>query len=226
MSGGRVEVGLGAGWNEDEHRRLGFPFPPIDERATCSRSSWRSSTGCGTSPTAGRSRAPTTGRGRSIFRPKPRPAARPPILVGGDGSPRSMRIAARYADEFNLIVVRSRKVAGAARGRSTRPVAPIGRDPATHRPVGDGRDADRPGRGRGRRRRDASAPGRSSSRTSRPRRGSRRASERWILGTPDEARAQVAAYAAAGVERIMLQDFLPRDLEMIDLLGAEIVRRR
>ena len=47
---------------------------------------------------------------------------------------------------------------------------------------------------------------------------------RWILGTPDEARAEVAAFEAAGVERLMLQDFLPRDLEMIDLLGAELVR--
>jgi alkanesulfonate monooxygenase SsuD/methylene tetrahydromethanopterin reductase-like flavin-dependent oxidoreductase (luciferase family) len=48
--------------------------------------------------------------------------------------------------------------------------------------------------------------------------------QRWILGTPDQARAKVAAFEAAGVERLMLQDFLPRDLEMIDLLGAELVR--
>ncbi len=39
---------------------------------------------------------------------------------------------------------------------------------------------------------------------------------RWIHGTPDAARAQVAAFAAAGAERIVLQDFLPRDLAMID----------
>jgi alkanesulfonate monooxygenase SsuD/methylene tetrahydromethanopterin reductase-like flavin-dependent oxidoreductase (luciferase family) len=48
---------------------------------------------------------------------------------------------------------------------------------------------------------------------------------RWIFGTPDEAQATVARFAAVGVERIMLQDFLPWDLEMIDLLGAELVRR-
>ena len=45
---------------------------------------------------------------------------------------------------------------------------------------------------------------------------------RWILGTPDQARAMVERFAEAGAERIMLQDFLPRDLEMIDLM-AEVL---
>ncbi len=43
--------------------------------------------------------------------------------------------------------------------------------------------------------------------------------ERWIMGTPDEARERVAALEAAGVQRLMLQDFLPRDLDMVRLLG-------
>ena len=47
---------------------------------------------------------------------------------------------------------------------------------------------------------------------------------RWILGTPDEARATVGRFAAVGVERLVLQDFLPWDLEMIDLLGEVLVR--
>jgi alkanesulfonate monooxygenase len=46
---------------------------------------------------------------------------------------------------------------------------------------------------------------------------------RWIVGTPDEARAMVARYAEAGVERVMLQDFLPWDLDMIELLGTELI---
>jgi alkanesulfonate monooxygenase SsuD/methylene tetrahydromethanopterin reductase-like flavin-dependent oxidoreductase (luciferase family) len=45
---------------------------------------------------------------------------------------------------------------------------------------------------------------------------------RWILGTPDQARAMVDRFAAAGAERLMLQDFIPRDLEMIDLM-AEVL---
>jgi alkanesulfonate monooxygenase SsuD/methylene tetrahydromethanopterin reductase-like flavin-dependent oxidoreductase (luciferase family) len=47
---------------------------------------------------------------------------------------------------------------------------------------------------------------------------------RWILGTPEEARATVERFAAVGVSRLVLQDFLPWDLEMIDLLGEVLVR--
>jgi alkanesulfonate monooxygenase SsuD/methylene tetrahydromethanopterin reductase-like flavin-dependent oxidoreductase (luciferase family) len=49
--------------------------------------------------------------------------------------------------------------------------------------------------------------------------------ERWIIGTPAEARAMIRRYADAGVERIMLQDFLPLDLEMVDLMGSELLGR-
>jgi alkanesulfonate monooxygenase SsuD/methylene tetrahydromethanopterin reductase-like flavin-dependent oxidoreductase (luciferase family) len=48
---------------------------------------------------------------------------------------------------------------------------------------------------------------------------------RWIFGTPDEARAAVRRFADVGVERIMLQDFIPRDLAMIDVMGEELVGR-
>jgi alkanesulfonate monooxygenase SsuD/methylene tetrahydromethanopterin reductase-like flavin-dependent oxidoreductase (luciferase family) len=45
---------------------------------------------------------------------------------------------------------------------------------------------------------------------------------RWVLGTPDQARAMVARFAEAGAERVMLQDFLPRDLDMIDLMAEAL----
>jgi alkanesulfonate monooxygenase SsuD/methylene tetrahydromethanopterin reductase-like flavin-dependent oxidoreductase (luciferase family) len=48
---------------------------------------------------------------------------------------------------------------------------------------------------------------------------------RWIAGTPDQARAMVARFAAAGIERIMLQDLLPRDHAMIQLAGKELIGR-
>jgi alkanesulfonate monooxygenase SsuD/methylene tetrahydromethanopterin reductase-like flavin-dependent oxidoreductase (luciferase family) len=48
---------------------------------------------------------------------------------------------------------------------------------------------------------------------------------RWIVGTPDEARATIQGYADVGIERLMLQDFLPRDMEMIDLLASELIGR-
>ena len=47
--------------------------------------------------------------------------------------------------------------------------------------------------------------------------------ERWITGTPEDARAQVRRFAEAGVERIMLQDFLPWDLDMIDVMGEVLI---
>jgi alkanesulfonate monooxygenase SsuD/methylene tetrahydromethanopterin reductase-like flavin-dependent oxidoreductase (luciferase family) len=45
---------------------------------------------------------------------------------------------------------------------------------------------------------------------------------RWVLGTPDQARAMVDRFAEAGAERIMLQDFLPRDLAMVDLMAEAL----
>jgi alkanesulfonate monooxygenase SsuD/methylene tetrahydromethanopterin reductase-like flavin-dependent oxidoreductase (luciferase family) len=48
---------------------------------------------------------------------------------------------------------------------------------------------------------------------------------RWVIGTPDEARQRVAEFEAAGVERLMLQTLLPRDTEMVALLGRELVAR-
>jgi len=47
--------------------------------------------------------------------------------------------------------------------------------------------------------------------------------KRWIIGTPEEARATVGRYADAGIERIMLQDLLPHDGDMIDLMATELV---
>ena len=49
--------------------------------------------------------------------------------------------------------------------------------------------------------------------------------QRWVYGTPDQAREQLVRFAEAGMERIMLQDFLPWDLDMVDLMGEELVGR-
>ena len=100
MSGGRLEVGLGAGWNAEEHRRHGVPFPPIADRATMLEEQLEILAVCGTSRTAGRTRGVLPGRG---LRLRPRPSHRqPPVIVGGDGAPRSMRIGVVWADEYNL----------------------------------------------------------------------------------------------------------------------------
>lgn len=222
MSGGRVELGLGAGWNEDEHRRHGVPFPPISERADMLEEQLAIVHGLWDEPDGWSFGGRHYRVEDTIFQPKPLQKPHPPIIVGGEGSPRSLRIAARYADEFNL--TSSDPVRAVDRmARLDEACRAIGRDPSTLRRsamVGTliGRDTAQVA---ARKRallddfgEEAQAEDWFAVRES-----------RWILGTPDQARAKVAAFEAAGVERLMLQDFLPLDLEMIDQLGAEIVRR-
>ena len=140
MSGGRIEFGLGAGWNEDEHRRHGFAFPPIAERADMLEEQLAIVRGLLDGPDGWS----FTGRHYrvedAIFARKPVP--RPPIIVGGEGSPRSLRIGARYADEFNVTssspdrVSRGRRHPTSsphARGRS-RPTPTARRGSAGHSP--------------------------------------------------------------------------------------------
>ena len=222
MSGGRVELGLGAGWNEVEHRRHGVPFPPIGERADMLEEQLAIVHGLWEEPD-GWSFAGTHYQVKdAVFHPKPVQKPRPPIIVGGEGSPRSLRIAARYADEFNVTSSDPARVANrfAALDEACRA---IGRDPATLRRsamVGTlvGRD-------------EAELTARKRAllaEVSADEQGEEwfaTREERWILGSPDEARAKVAEFEAAGVQRLVLQDFLPRDLEMIDQLGAELVAR-
>jgi F420-dependent oxidoreductase-like protein len=229
MSGGRIEFGLGAGWNDEEHRQLGLPFPPINERADLLEDNLAILHGLWGEPDGWS----YTGKQLSIegaqFYPKPvdargRPrlpngAARPRLLVGGGGTPRSMRIAARYADEFNLSSsspdqAREKYAAIAAACEA------IGRDPgtmtrSTMAGVLIGRDADEVDRRKrallGAFGEDAGGEDWIDARE-----------PRWILGTPDQARAMVARFEEAGAQRIMLQDFLPHDLDMIDLMAEAL----
>ncbi|MBA2381762.1 MAG: TIGR03560 family F420-dependent LLM class oxidoreductase [Chloroflexi bacterium] len=229
MSGGRVEFGLGAGWNEPEHRQLGLPFPPIGERADLMEEQfaalhglWGEADGWSFSgrrvkiEDASFHPKPVARTGRPAF---PSGAARPRLLTGGEGSPRSMRIAARYVDEFNL----SSSSPDTARTKFAELRAAcdaIGRDPATMgrsvmAGVLIGRDAAELDR-----RKDAMLAAFGSDAGGEDWFSARE--PRWVLGTPDKARAMVARFAEASAERIMLQDFIPRDLEMIDLM-AEVL---
>ncbi len=220
MSGGRVEVGLGAGWHEDEHRRHGFPFAGIGERAERLEETLEILHGLWDEPDgwsfAGRHYAVED----AVFRPKPgslpgRDGRRPNILVGGQGTPRSFRIAARHADEFNLSST-SPEDAVAKFAQLDDALRAFGRDPATlTRSVMAGVLVGRDPEEVTRRQRElvtvmGAADGESEAwfETRQP---------RWVLGTPGHARDVVQRFADAGVQRIMLQDFLPRDLDMIDL---------
>jgi F420-dependent oxidoreductase-like protein len=226
MAGGRLEFGLGAGWHDVEHAQLGLPFPEIAERGDMLEENLEVLLGLWGEPDG------WSYEGRHVriqdaqFYPKPvavpgRPtlpngASRPRLLVGGGGTPRSMRIAAKYADEFNLSSsspdVARKKYAqlDAACGEAGRDLATMAR--STMSGVMIGRDREELRRRQERLLRDF---------------GNADAGEdwflerrdRWIFGTPDEARAQVERFAEVGTERIMLQDFIPRDLDMIDQMA-------
>ncbi|HYH91875.1 MAG TPA: TIGR03560 family F420-dependent LLM class oxidoreductase [Candidatus Saccharimonadales bacterium] len=235
MSGGRIEVGVGAGWNEIEHHQLGLAFPPIKERADLLEDQLAILHGLWGEPD-GWSHTGVTGIrvDGALFRPRPvdvpgRPrtpigGARPRIVVGGQGSPRSFRLAARYADEFNLSSSSPEKAAAVAAELDAACQA-IGRDPATlARSVMSGvligRSADEV---KARETALLEAFGPDEIESSQAWLEERRA--RWVFGTPDEARAQLERFAAVGLERIMLQDMLPWDLDMIDVMGEELVGR-
>ncbi|MBY4211954.1 LLM class F420-dependent oxidoreductase [Rhodococcus fascians] len=104
MSGGRVDLGLGAGWFEDEHKAYGLPFPALGERFDRLEESLAVITGLWETPIgetfshAG-THYPVTD---SPALPKPVQSPRPPILIGGGGKKRTPALAAKYADEFNI----------------------------------------------------------------------------------------------------------------------------
>ncbi len=223
MSGGRVEFGLGAGWNEPEHLQLGLPFPEIAERADILEEQlavlqglwgepdgWSFSGAHVTIEDASFHPKPIAGHGRPVG---PNGAARPRLLTGSDGSPRGLRIAARYADEFNLSSA-SPDVAREKYAALDAACEAIGRAPASlTRSVMAGTLVGRDAEAVERRKRAlleafGNAGGGDDWFAARE--------PRWILGTRDAARAMIDRFADAGAERVMLQDFLPRDLEMID----------
>ncbi len=233
MSGGRIEVGVGAGWNAEDHRPLGLAFPDIATRADLMEDQLALLHGLWTEADGWAHQGHQISVEDAFLRPKPvqrfdRPhaangTARPRIIVGGEGSPRAFRLAARYADEFNLSSS-SPERASERFALLDQACRDMGRDPATlshSAMVGTliGRDVAEVERRRVALLAALGVAGDHQSEWFEARR------ERWIIGTPDEARAAVGGFEAAGVERIMLQDFLPRDLEMVDLLGAELVGR-
>ena len=102
MSGGRVELGLGAGWFEEEHRAYGIPFPEGEVRAAGGAAGDRHRpVGHGGRQDLRLRRARTTSCTDSPALPKPA-QAKVPVLIGGHGATRTPRLAARYADEFNM----------------------------------------------------------------------------------------------------------------------------
>ena len=104
LSGGRLTFGIGAGWYEREARGLGLPFPDrrerfarLEETLRITRQLWSDDR----SPFAGR----FTSLAEPIVRPQPLSRPHPPIMVGGNGERRTLRLVARYADACNFLVL-------------------------------------------------------------------------------------------------------------------------
>ena len=127
ISGGRVELGMGAGWNEGEHRRYGFPFPRTRERMDIFAEQIEI--------VHRQLRSEPFSFDGEHYRleeanPLPKPVQSPalPLIVGGGGRPRSVGLAARWADEYNAVSP-SPDECSALRERIAEACAREGRDP-------------------------------------------------------------------------------------------------
>jgi alkanesulfonate monooxygenase len=134
MSGGRVELGLGAGWYTAEHSAYGIPFPPLGERFE--RFAEQLEIVTGLLRTKSGERFSFQGKHYQVTDspalPKPAQHPAPPVIVGGMGPKRTPALAARFADEFNVAFT-NLDAAVTQFGRVDEACRAIGRDPATLR---------------------------------------------------------------------------------------------
>lgn len=104
LSGGRAWLGIGAAWNEEESKALGFPFPPLGERFELLEDTLRMAHGMWAGERG--SEAPLEGHhlraGRLLNAPQSLSRPRPPIMVGGGGERKTLRLVAQYADACNV----------------------------------------------------------------------------------------------------------------------------
>ncbi|NYF54564.1 LLM class F420-dependent oxidoreductase [Micromonospora purpureochromogenes] len=212
MSGGRVELGIGTGWYAEEHTAYGIPFPTLGERFARLEEQLAVITGLWETPVGKTFDHPGTYYpvADSPALPKPVQQPRPPILLGGMGPKRTPRLAARYADEFNLPFA-SIEDTVAQIGRVRAACAEIGRDPATMRwsnalVLCCGRDEAEVAR-------RAEAIGREPAELR----------ENGLAGTPAELVDKIGRYAEAGSERIYLQLLDLTDLDHLELVAAEVM---
>ncbi|MGW7098663.1 LLM class F420-dependent oxidoreductase [Streptomyces sp. NPDC054838] len=209
MSGGRVELGLGAGWFEEEHKAYGIPFPAdrmarLEEQLAIVTGLWATEPG-----------AAFDYRGvhyqveNSPALPKPA-QSKVPVLIGGHGAKRTPRLAARYADEFNMpfasIADSERqfgRVREAAREAGRKPedlvysnalVVCVGKDDAevARRAAAIGRDVE-----------ELKANG--------------------LAGSPAEVVEKIGAYGAIGSSRVYLQLLDLHDLDHLELISSQVL---
>jgi len=210
ISGGRVEVGLGAGWFEREFRAFGFPLPSLRERYVA-----LDETLAVLHSLLRRPGEPTTFAGQFMAVTECRiipPATQPRIILGGDAGPRSAALAARWADEYNvlevspdLVALRRRALAEACREQRRDPET-LGLSLMVNTVVGRNRGEVRD---RVARALEITADDRSLDQALAAR------GDEVLTGTRDEVLERLRDYAAAGVRRVMLQHIDHTDLDAL-----------
>lgn len=216
MSGGRVELGLGAGWYDEEHRAYGLPLPEMrtrfdlyEEQLEIVVSLWETPEGQDYSFHGKHYRL-----ANSPALPKPMQRPRPPIIIGGVGMNRTPALAARFADEFNLSFV-SPNIARAQFDRVETAAIKIGRNPenitrsaALMTVVGHNTtDVER------RCESIANSLGRDISDLLR----------NGVVGTPAAAVDKICAWRErSGVTRLYLQQFDVADFEQVELIASDV----
>jgi alkanesulfonate monooxygenase SsuD/methylene tetrahydromethanopterin reductase-like flavin-dependent oxidoreductase (luciferase family) len=216
VSGGRIELGLGTGWLEAEHAAFGFPFPPIAERMAMLEEQLQVVAGHWAEGSFSFDGRHYTMR-EVDARPKPVQRPRPNLIVGGRGGPRSLALAARLADEYNTFgktaaecreIRRELDSAGLREGRDPIPLSLM-----TGWLAGEDRAELLERAARLAEWRGHDGDGESFLRS---------VPENWLVGTVDEVAAGLHELAAAGVERVMLQHLLHRDLDAVELIGRRL----
>lgn len=215
MSGGRVELGLGAGWFDREHTAYGIPFPPTGERFDRLEEQLEIVTGLWRTPAD--ERFSFSGRHYTLERspalPKPVQRPHPPVIVGGHGTKRTPALAARFANEFNMPFPDSVETSRAQFDRVRAACAAAGRDPATLRLSAAlvlccGRDDAEV-------RRRAEAIGHDV--------GWLRAGQ--LGGTPAQLAERIGEYSAIGAGRLYLQTLDLSDMDHLELVASEVARQ-
>jgi F420-dependent oxidoreductase-like protein len=221
ISGGRVELGMGAGWHQDEHTAYGFDLPVGAERMDRLAEQLEIVSREWSEETFDFDGRYFQVRGLDAL-PKPVRRPRPNLILGGAAGPRAAMLAARWVDEYNTTFASLEDVRE-RRQRLSGACEAVGRDPAsltfsmmTSCIVGRdraevlervGRLLDRTGQGGSAEETLADPP------------------TRWIVGTVDQVVERLEAYQEAGLDRIMLQHLVHDDLDMVALIGDELVAR-
>ncbi|MGI5327484.1 LLM class F420-dependent oxidoreductase [Actinomadura nitritigenes] len=213
MSGGRVDLGIGTGWFEEEHLHYGIPFPSLNERFERLEEQIRIVTGLWGTPDG--ETFSFAGKHYTLkdspALPKPAQAGGPPVILGGFGPKRTPRLAAAYADEYNVPFHQVEDTGGAFDR-----VRAACRDAGRTRPmVYSAAQVVCCGRDEAEIARRADAIGR----------GVEELRENGLAGTPAEIVEKIGRFGELGAERLYLQVLDLSDLEHLELLASEVLAK-